>query len=176
MADSSTQTPHLRRLCADYEAMRDLVDASPFLRMIVLGEPPERYRVFFNCKGVMRDPDSGRLKPTQRHMADVYLHADYPHFAPDVVWRTPIFHPNMRFANGAGTVCVSGWTPRQSLGDFVHHVARMIQYKEYDTTLALDWGAARWAKEHPELLPVDQRPVIPDGAPAASIAQVEASP
>lgn len=143
--------------------MRRLASASPLIRMTVVGEPPHRYRVTFLCKGIFQDAATGRLKTTSRHVADIYLHVDYPRLAPNVVWRTPIFHPNFRFEAGAGTVCVPNWTPAWSLAGFVVLLGRMVQYQEYDRRYPLNWEAAVWAAEHERLLPVDKRPLAPPG-------------
>ena len=37
----------------------------------------------------------------------------------------------------------------------------MIAYQEYNTKSPLNGLAAKWAAQHPELLPVDSRPVAP---------------
>lgn len=160
---SGETDPHLRRLRADHELMRRLVSASPLIRMTVVGEPPHRYRVTFLCKGIFREPETGRLKTSSRHVADIYLHMDYPRLAPNVVWRTPIFHPNFKLGAGAGTVCVPDWTPGRSLAGFVLFLGRMVQYQEHDVRYPLDWDAAVWAAEHARLLPVDKRPLVAPG-------------
>ena len=163
MTNPPGATPRIRRLTSDFEAMRRLVAASPLLRMTALGQPPHRYRVIYHCKGVARDPQTGRLSINERHVADIYLHVDYPRLAPNVVWRTAIFHPNIKCMDGNGTVCVSSWTPGVSLAEFVHLLGRMVQYQVFDPVYALDAEAAQWAVAHPNLLPVDSRPIVPEG-------------
>lgn len=176
ISDPASSDPHLRRLQADYEAMRTLVSASPLMRMTVMGQPPHRYRVIFQCKGIFREAESGRLRISTRHIADIYLHVDYPRLAPHVIWRTPIFHPNFKFANGSGEVCVPTWTPGRSLAEFVLQIGRMIQYQEHNATYALNWDAAIWAQEHADRLPVDKRPLAARDVEAQLAAFVEASP
>lgn len=156
--------------------MRRLASASPLIRMTVVGEPPHRYRVTFLCKGIFREAETGRLKTSSRHVADIYLHVDYPRLAPNVVWRTPIFHPNFRFEGGAGTVCLPNWTPARSLAGFVLLLGRMVQYQEHEESYPLSREAAVWAAEHAHLLPVDKRPLVPPGLSLEFAPSAEVSP
>ena len=175
MVTTTGATPRIRRLTSDYETMRRLDVASSLLRMTALGQPPHRYRIIYHCKGVARDPHTGRLAISERHVADIYLHVDYPRLAPNVVWRTAIFHPNIKCIDGNGTVCVQNWNPAMSLAEFVLLVGRMVQYQVLDPTYALDVDAAEWAVTHPTLLPVDTRPIVPENVLAELQRRVEAA-
>ena len=137
--------------------MQRLVRETGWVRMVAVGDPPYRYRVTFLCKGLERDGVTGAVRVRQQHVADLYLTADYPRVTPQVVWRTPIFHPNFRFRDGRGEVCVAGWEPAQTLAAFVIRLGRMVQYQHYETRYPLDWEAARWAQEHERQLPVDRK-------------------
>ncbi len=174
MSEPATMTPRRRRLEADLVAMQRLVAGSPLVRMTFLGEPPNRYRVTYRCRGIRSDAATGRLKTLAEHVADIYLHVDYPRLAPEIVWRTPIFHPNFRFADGSGTVCLPSWSPTHSLAELVLTVGQMVQYQRFDSTYAVNPQAAIWAAEHAALLPVDPRPLVPGPTASALTDSAEA--
>jgi hypothetical protein len=87
---------------------------------------------------------------------------------------TPVFHPNFDDAS----VCIGDfWAPSEGLDDLVIRIGRMIAYQEYNTRSPLNGLAAKWAAEHPNLLPIDKSIVAPplEGAQANETAVVEKS-
>ena len=71
---------------------------------------------------------------------------------------TPVFHPNFDDAS----VCIGDfWAASEGLDDLVIRIGRMIAYQEYNTRSPLNGLAAKWAAEHLNLLPIDNRVVAP---------------
>jgi hypothetical protein len=71
---------------------------------------------------------------------------------------TPVFHPNFDDAS----VCIGDfWAASEGLDDLVVRIGRMIAYQEYNTRSPLNGLAAKWAAEHPSLLPIDDQIVAP---------------
>ena len=152
-------TPRLRRLHADLAAMLELVKVSDFVTMSYGGNPPDRYRVAYTCRGLHWPEGADRPAVLEHHEADFYLHRDYPRRPPQITWRTAIFHPNILSAEKGGAVCIGAWSPSESLADLVVRVGEMVQYKAYNSEDVLNREAAAWAEAHVEELPVDDRPL-----------------
>lgn len=159
MTNLNTRSPRLRRLHADLMAMVELAKVSDFISFEPAGSPPDRYRVVYSCRGLYLPPDASGPQTREHHVADFYLHLEYPRRPPQIVWRTPIFHPNILSAERGGAVCIGGWTPSESLADLVVRVGEMVQYRQYNLGDVLDPQAAAWAAAHPDVLPVDTRPL-----------------
>ena len=158
-SDRANASPRLRRLHADLAAMIELVEVSDFIRTTYAGNPPDRYRVVYTCRGLWWPEGADRPASLERHVADFYLHRDYPRRPPQIIWRTAIFHPNILSAERGGAVCIGSWSPSESLADLVLRVGDMVQYKEYNSEDLLDRRAAEWAEAHADELPVDDRPL-----------------
>lgn len=159
MTNLNTRSPRLRRLHADLIAMVELAKVSDFISFEPAGTPPDRYRVVYTCRGLYLPTDATTPQPNDHHLADFYLHLDYPRRPPQIVWRTPIFHPNILSGERGGAVCIGAWTPSESLADLVVRVGEMVQYRQYSLNDVLDPQAAAWAEAHPDVLPVDNRPL-----------------
>ena len=123
------------------------------------GNPPDRYRVVYACRGLYWPEGAAAPGILERHLADFYLHRDYPRRPPQITWRTPLFHPNILSAEEGGAVCIGNWTPSESLADLVVRVGEMVQYREYNSEDVLNREAATWAEAHADDLPVDDRPL-----------------
>jgi ubiquitin-protein ligase len=160
--DTSRSQPgaRLRRLTADYEALRDLAHRSDLIAIVPHGDPPERYTIRYTCAGLVRDGAGDEPRVISEHEMEIYLHRDYPRRPPQIVWRTGIFHPNILSYERNGTVCIGAWFPSQSLADLVVRIGAMVQYKEYNTQDALDIEAAVWAQRNRDRLPIDKRPLV----------------
>jgi hypothetical protein len=50
-------------------------------------------------------------------------------------------------------------------------IGRMIAYQEYNTKSPLNGLAAKWAAQHPELLPIDARTIAPPKNESIATAQ-----
>ena len=154
-----TGSPRLRRLHADLAAMLALVKVSDFITYEAAGNPPDRYRVTYTCAGLWLPVAGAEPQVLTQHVADFYLHVEYPRRPPQILWRTPVFHPNILPPERGGAVCIGGWTPSESLADLVVRVGEMVQYKQYNAADVLNPEAAAWAETQRERFPVDERPL-----------------
>jgi hypothetical protein len=141
--------------------METLTELSDLIEMAAGGEPPNRYRVRFRCRTLAQDSPTRSPKVVNRSICDIYLHREYPRKPPMVIWRSPIFHPNILPPDRGGTVCFGGWSPGETLADLVLRIGEMIQYKNYDLADALNMKAVRWVRKYQERFPVDDRPLAP---------------
>jgi ubiquitin-protein ligase len=78
------------RLRRELIYMQDLAKGSSLIDFVVRGNPPDDYLVTFRCLGMTAADRTG-----SEHVAQIYLHADYPRRAPQVSVLTPCFHPNI---------------------------------------------------------------------------------
>lgn len=151
--------PRLRRLHADQAGLLELVKVSDLIRLTGSGNPPERYRVIFTCRGLCWPAGAPQPLLSEHHEVDLYLHHDYPRRPPQLVWQTDIFHPNILSARQGGGVCIGSWAPSESLADLVVRLGEMVQYRRYNPDDVLNREAAAWAEQHEADLPVDERPL-----------------
>src|SRR5436190_14899528 len=108
-------SPRLRRLAADYEAVRSEYSGHPNVTVHPLGPlPPEAYRIDFGLQGLVLDGAS----PIRagRHSVEIRLPLGYPREQPLVTPMTPIFHPNV----GEDRYCVADyWYAGEPLVDMI---------------------------------------------------------
>jgi ubiquitin-protein ligase len=147
--DEMSSSPRLRRLAADYEALRSDFSGHPAVRVQPVGQlPPERYVVDYQIPGLVLNgttPEHSEL-----HRVEIQLPAGYPREQPYCVPLTPIFHPNV-----SSHYCINDyWAAGEPLSDVVAKIGAMIQYRIYNTKSPLDATAAYWAAQHPELFPI----------------------
>jgi ubiquitin-protein ligase len=147
------------RLKAELERMQVLRSQSEFIDFVVAGTPPDRYTVFFTCKGLMMKDD--HLVTTSDHRVLVYLHSEYPRRQPRITWITPVFHPNVR----GREVCLGrSWSPAMMLDDLCLELGAIVQYKTFNLDDPLNSEAARVIREllatHPKEFPVDPRNLL----------------
>jgi ubiquitin-protein ligase len=151
--------PRLRRLHADLAAMMELAHASELITFITEGNPPDRYQVTYICRGLYWPEGARRPSISMNHVAEFYLHRDYPRRPPQITWRTPLFHPNILSVEQGGAVCIGAWSPAETLADLVIRVGEMVQYKQYNPDDVLNREAAAWVEAHADKLPIDDRPL-----------------
>lgn len=158
-------SPRIRRLKLDYDNLLLRFQNWPLIQMASAGgHPPELYRITYFVKGLHLDA-SGDILERNEHVVDVNLSLGYPRRAPQCKILTPIFHPNF----DQSTVCIGDfWAASEGLEDLVIRMGRMIAYQEYNVKSPLNGLAAKWAAEHPHLLPVDAREIAPPQAPAST--------
>ncbi len=151
-------SPRVRRLKLDFETLTQRLSGWPLVRISgTAGMPPEVYRFTYNVKGLFVTP-SGDIQERDLHEMEVNLSLGYPRRAPQCRMLTPIFHPNF----DDSTVCIGDfWAASEGLDDLIVRIGRMIAYQEYNTKSPLNGLAAKWAAEHPQLLPVDSRTIAP---------------
>jgi ubiquitin-protein ligase len=140
-------SPRTRRLMLDYELLQKRFANWPPIQITgKAGLPPEAYRFTYALKGIYVG-EGGEI-----------LSLEYPRRPPHCRMLTPVFHPNFDDAS----VCIGDfWAASEGLDDLVVRIGRMIAYQEYNTRSPLNGLAAKWAAEHPSLLPIDDQIVAP---------------
>ncbi len=172
-ANSTNQSPRVRRLRADYELMSELAARSDLIsfetKAVRGGLPPETYIVTFKCKSIIDVDRQGNPKFGSRHQVEIYLHNQYPQRWPGMKWLTPIWHPNINHLNGSVCIDAAWWTASRSLDRLVVMLGEMLEYKNFHddpTKPPFPWDpeAARWCREyrksHPDAFPVDMRELL----------------
>src|SRR4051812_42541737 len=151
-------SPRIRRLKLDYENLQRRFNRWPLIEISgTAGMPPEVYRITYHIKGLYVNV-AGDILESEAHIMEVNLSLGYPRRAPQCRMIGSVFHPN--FDNAS--VCIGDfWAASEGLDDLIIRVGRMIAYQEYNTKSPLNGLAAKWAAQHPELLPVDPREVAP---------------
>ena len=121
------------------------------------GSPPEKYRLEYHVRGLMRGP-GGTPVVREEHLAEIQLTREYPRQSPKCKMLTPIFHPNIEPA----AICVGDhWTAGERLLDLIVRIGELIAYQAYNIKSPLDGEAAMWADQNSRLLPVDNRELRP---------------
>ena len=101
-------------------------------------------------------PDGLRPERVSTHQISLHFPAMFPLVAPNVVWETPIFHPNVRripeTGVQAGTLQLHprllGYRPEHDLAHICRMLAEVARYQDYDLTEGPDSPdpvAALWA-------------------------------
>ena len=148
----------VQRLQREYETMINLREQSSLITFTPQGFPPTRYDLTFSCRGLCRHED--RICTIARHEFYILLGENYPTMPPEIVWKTPIFHPNFRQPQ----VCLGDyWYPGSSISEICIALCEMVQYKTFNIYDPLDLMAAAWVLKHLEAnasdFPIDCRPV-----------------
>jgi hypothetical protein len=149
----ATVAPRARQgaLIDDHNGMRALCDRDPQISFSANREfAPDEYTVVFTYPSFV-EPPAGAEPPLlgDRHEVRIILGAGYPRQAPFVRWLTPIFHPNIRAADGAVCLGVLGrrFLPGMGLARLVRMLAEMVQWRNYDAANAFNRAAAEWAAD-----------------------------
>lgn len=151
-------SPRVRRLKLDYDTLMQRFANWPLIQVSgTAGMPPEVYRITFQIKGLYVSP-TGEIQERDTHQLEINLSLGYPRRAPQCRMMAPVFHPNF----DEGSVCIGDfWAASEGLDDLIVRIGRMIAYQEYNTKSPLNGLAAKWAAQHPELLPIDPRNIAP---------------
>ncbi len=156
-------SPRLRRLWSDQRAMEQLRAESQILDYTapgaMFGGPPETYGVRFRGLGLWSPDGSKEVSIREEHEVLIRLGASYPRMMPELIWKTPIFHPNI---SANGIVCLGGysthWVPSLQLDELCTMLWDMIRYENFDVDSPYNRAAAQWAKEQAVYeLPIDRR-------------------
>jgi len=149
--------PRILRLNADYEKMRTEFLGHKYVKVEPVGPiPPERYIVTYRVPGIRWDTASNRPFVVNEHIAEIYLHSDYPREKPKCVLKTPIWHPNF-----GSYICIGDhWAAGETLVDIIVQIGDMIQYKSYNPKSPLNGAAARWAVENRHMFPVGRVDIL----------------
>ncbi len=143
--------PRMMRLNADYEKIRNEFLGHKYVKVEALGPvPPERYRITYKVPGVRWDNANNRPIIVNEHIAEIYLHANYPRETPKATLLTPIWHPNF-----GSYICIGDyWAAGETLVDVIVQIGDMIQYKSYNPKSPLNGRAAQWSVANKHMFPV----------------------
>jgi ubiquitin-protein ligase len=152
-------TPRIRRLKADFEALKQLKEQSTIVDFQAFGEPPERYMVTFKGKGLVRRGENDAVEAAEVHRVEIRMGIDYPRSRPDLQWLTSIYHPNI---SAVGAVCLGGystnWVPSLQLSELCEMLWDMVRYANFDPKSAYNYAAGRWSETQTQFdFPVDPR-------------------
>jgi ubiquitin-protein ligase len=161
----------LRRLKADYEALRRLAHLHPRIEIEgVFGNPPERYRLKLTVKSLRERGEA--IETATEHRLEVTMPRGYPRDAPMFRMLTPVFHPNI----APHAVCIGdNWTAGEALDQLIQRVGEILAYQSYNTKSPLNGRAAQWVDEHREQLPIDPEEYFIDlsaAPPPSAVAEV----
>jgi len=139
--------------------------------------PPEAYLLGFRGRGLYRPEGRPDVLIRDEHRVLVRLGAAYPRQMPELVWKTPIYHPNI---SSNGVVCLGGysthWVPSLRLDQLCEMLWNMIRYENYDVESPYNREAAQWARIQTKYaFPIDPRPlrsVCPTDDRAADVLEV----
>ena len=143
----------LRRLQTEYEQVRSLFAAHPYIQLVQTeGTPPDKYTFAFNVQGLV--PTGGdAFAPGSEHRAEVFLPLDYPRRPPFCRMITPVFHPNI----DPQKICIGDhWSAGQSLAQMVVRITEMICFQSYNLKSPLNAKAAAWAEQNLTDLPLQR--------------------
>lgn len=152
------KSPRQRRLDADFRSVQKLDAESSIFSFLASGDPANRYRLEFDGPGISRD-SNGKIRVVDHHEVIVELGASYPRMVPNLLWQTPIFHPNI---SNNGVVCLGGygthWVPSLTLDEMSTMLWDMIRYKNFDIQSPYNREAALWARDQKAFtFPLDDR-------------------
>jgi ubiquitin-protein ligase len=158
------ESPRIRRLRSDFKALSQLRAESSILDFdmrAALADPPHEYHIRFYGRGVWRPSAQDDVVVRETHEVSIRLGASYPRMMPDLLWRSPVFHPNI---SSSGVVCLGGygtfWVPSLNLDELCVMLWDMVRYANYDVNSPYNREAALWAKTQKQFhFPFDPRPL-----------------
>jgi ubiquitin-protein ligase len=153
----------LRRLKADYEALRRLAHLHPKIQIEgVSGNPPDRYRLLIKVKSLRERGEV--IETIDEHRVEVTMPRGYPRDAPLFRMLTPVFHPNI----APHAVCIGDdWTAGEAIDLLIQRVGEILAYQSYNTKSPLNGRAAQWVDENRDRVPIDREEFFLDLANAA---------
>ena len=165
----------LRRLKADYDALRRLAHLHPRIQIEgVSGNPPDRYRLVIKVKSLRERGEA--IETADEHRLEITMPRGYPRDAPLFRMLTPVFHPNI----APHAVCIGDdWTAGESIDLLVQRVGEILAYQSYNTKSPLNGRAAQWVDENRDRVPIDRdeffidlAAAVPSTPPAISATDV----
>jgi len=173
---TSYESPQMRRLRSDLNAMERLKAESSVLRFRTTGQPAQRYLIEFHGQSLARE--KGKVVLRDRHEVEIKLGSAYPRTMPELRWLTPIYHPNI---SEIGLVCLGGygthWVPSLHLDELCQMLWDMARYQNYDIRSPYNREAALWAANQTTFaFPIDPRPLRALRAALGGIEEPPAQP
>jgi hypothetical protein len=175
------RSPRLRRLESDWAAMQQLKADSSLIDFSTpetpFAGPPEVYLVRIRGWGLWKPESSDLVLLREGHEVQIRLGAAYPRTIPELVWRTPIFHPNI---SANGVVCLGGysthWAPSLRLDELCVMLWDIARYANYDVDSPYNRAAAHWARTQTQFrFPIDPRPLRDQSMRSATLGGSELS-
>lgn len=162
------ESPRTRRLRSDLKALQKLRSESSIFAFDsqaadcqgTMVEPPQEYHIRFLGRGLWRTPEA-KILCRESHEVTIRLGANYPRMMPEIIWRSPVFHPNI---SSSGVVCLGGygtyWAPSLHLDELCQMLWDIVRYANYDVKSPYNREAATWVKTRQEIrFPVDPRQI-----------------
>ena len=113
---------------------------------------PDKYDLVFRMPSFVEQPRVNQKPPIgHEHKAELILPADYPKGAPEIFWKTKIFHPNIppNVYQGKKIVCLgvlmNRYLPGLGLRRIVAMMIEIISWRNFDFYSPLNKEAAQWA-------------------------------
>ena len=109
---------------------------------------PTEYTLSFDTPGFAPPVEAGgQPGRIDRHEVDIVMPQDFPMIAPLVLWRTPVFHPNVH--RETGKVCLGlledGYRPGLDFGELCQFLIDLAGYRNYEVREGYDLEAQQWA-------------------------------
>jgi hypothetical protein len=144
-------TPRLRRLQADFQNVTAIFTNHPHIRVVEMeGSPPEKYLCEFTVEGLVPQAEESfraRIGPSGGNFPAARLSAP-PAVLPDD-------HPGVSSQHRSAKICIGDhWSAGQSLAQLILRIAEMICYQSYNVKSPLNAGAAAWAEQNVDKLPL----------------------
>lgn len=166
------ESVRLRRLQADYEALRRLANQHPKIEIEgASGNPPDRYRLLLKVKSLRERGDV--IETATEHRLEITMPRGYPRDAPMFRMLTPVFHPNI----APHAVCIGDhWTAGESIDLLIQRVGEILAFQSYNTKSPLNGRAAQWIDEHRDQIPIDREEFFLDLEAAPTSSAVRTTP
>jgi ubiquitin-protein ligase len=102
--------------------------------------------------------ENGRLGYRYSHRLELIIGREYPFEKPLVIWRTPIFHPNIMMPEDGGHVCIkllSEWSFNSTLSNFIKGLESLLISPNGNSPFGTDTctAAAQYFNSNPRRTP-----------------------
>jgi ubiquitin-protein ligase len=139
--------------------IKRFADTHPEFRVQANGKhSPTEYRFKFSAKGFGPPQEAGPLL-IEEHSVWLVMPPDFPMKAPQVYWRTPIFHPNIHPDDGS--VCLGllqdHYRPALDMEELCKILVEMATYRNYDLGGVYNTEAAEWAGSEQGQAAIEER-------------------
>ncbi|PID76576.1 MAG: hypothetical protein CSB24_05910 [Deltaproteobacteria bacterium] len=116
------------------------------------GEPPEKYEITYNLKGMKKD-ESGKVQTADSHQISIGIPFGFPHFQPNCKPISPTFHPDF----DPDAICIGEfWNQDKTLPELIIFIGQMISGEIFSRENAFNEEAAAWYAAHDGQLPFDR--------------------